>query len=1142
MVLSIGYVLHEMTTVVNHVDRDRIAALETVKRSPDDMSLLSPLKSNDEVCSKADNRAGFSSVDEHGYTPLHRAAENGHGVDINIQDRLGKTALHYATENGYCDGVELLINSGADIGETDKNKRTLLHCASENGHCKVMETLVKRGVEVDEKDEKDRTALHCASKTGNRATVELLLNEGADISAKDADGCTAIHYAAEEGRCSVLELLLDRGADLAGKQSKHGWTALHCAARKGHCEAVSLLLDKGAEVDEKDKNNRTALLLAAHRRPLAMRLLLERGASVDHKGNFGQTALHLSALTGCCEAMTLLLDHGADVNVKDSKGWAAIDFAAMNGHMAAIRLLSARGADLNGFNKAMLHHAAYGGYCDVINLLLDRGADVNRRENGNLTPLHDAATSGHHDAIRLLLERGADLEAQDDSNMTPLGLASLTDAADAFKLLLSHGADVNVKNVEGVTPLHSASAYGSYNYVVWLLERGARVNVQDNLGFTPLHYGVKNWAIVEKLLRKDKKTIQGRTPLHHAAHPCIDSAETVELLLLAGANSDAVDERGKKPIDLAEKNSKIKVILSNHRKCYPDLQRLCRMRIRSLFGRGGEDKVDALPLPHTGDGEFSTKDRDIRIASLETNIEDLRKGGWSIRWRPGCIAWFAFQNTDYDVVAFSKLKGVSSIKFVPEDVLVDTSMALNDPKKSTENNYLRTDHGYEDVDLKLGSGNVILLSGLKRATPPELPPRNVGMGGTPVVRPESMGASPSREETQGDGHKVTVDKEYEDMDQKDTDGTYKDGDQKHGSQRDSPSEHPTEHLDVGDKEEERTERQDEQEKFRGGEPATVKWTKAKALQVCLFIFGCGLLAIFSVKTGNLLSPFFISGSKEADNSTNQPNIIDAKQTNEENSLAKVNLASASKPEVQFWFNNPRMTMSAEEISSESTVAFSTSALSSTLQLQIFSTSPMMILDEGDSSTVGYSTLQILAHGGESTELSTDISGHTVLPLYPVIVSPSVTVTCERGWHGYNKHCYKLEKGKLTWFKARKECKKHGANPASILSQEENNFIEDLINDVDVKCSSKQVWIGLHNKDGWTWSGTHGAGLTYTNWAPEEPSGKSWLGREENCGAMYTKIMDSVRRRYSPRTDALRLPMFLHVDSTQKNVRRVVTEA
>ncbi|KAI8511042.1 hypothetical protein Bbelb_119580 [Branchiostoma belcheri] len=39
-----------------------------------------------------------------------------------------------------------------------------------------------------------------------------------------------------------------------------------------------------------------------------------------------------------------------------------------------------------------------------------------------------------------------------------------------------------------------------------------------------------------------------------------------------------------------------------------------------------------------------------------------------------------------------------------------------------------------------------------------------------------------------------------------------------------------------------------------------------------------------------------------------------------------------------------------------------------------------------------------------------------------------------------------------------------------------------------------------------------------------------------------ELVDSVRRWYSPRTDALRLPTFLHVDSTQKHVRRVVTVA
>ncbi|KAI8495174.1 Endothelial cell-specific molecule 1 [Branchiostoma belcheri] len=45
-----------------------------------------------------------------------------------------------------------------------------------------------------------------------------------------------------------------------------------------------------------------------------------------------------------------------------------------------------------------------------------------------------------------------------------------------------------------------------------------------------------------------------------------------------------------------------------------------------------------------------------------------------------------------------------------------------------------------------------------------------------------------------------------------------------------------------------------------------------------------------------------------------------------------------------------------------------------------------------------------------------------------------------------------------------------------------------------------------------------------------------------CRHEMDPLLDSVRRRYSPRTDALRLPTFLHVDSTQKHGRWVVTVA
>ncbi|KAI8491859.1 hypothetical protein Bbelb_302320 [Branchiostoma belcheri] len=62
--------------------------------------------------------------------------------------------------------------------------------------------------------------------------------------------------------------------------------------------------------------------------------------------------------------------------------------------------------------------------------------------------------------------------------------------------------------------------------------------------------------------------------------------------------------------------------------------------------------------------------------------------------------------------------------------------------------------------------------------------------------------------------------------------------------------------------------------------------------------------------------------------------------------------------------------------------------------------------------------------------------------------------------------------------------------------------------------------------------------------PDVSPANTQRGRQPRLPTPYIctpRLADSVRRWYSPRTDALRLPTFLHVDSTQKHVRRVVTE-
>ncbi|CAF4311681.1 unnamed protein product, partial [Adineta steineri] len=137
-----------------------------------------------------------------------------------------------------------------------------------------------------------RTALWYACRNGDLELVqELIIRGHANINK-----CGVLVVAAQNGHEKVVDYLLKRGCDVNRRVRNYNESALHAASRRNHLCIVNLLLKYGANSTLRDKQKRTALDYAIHKRHVEIaKVLINHQHGCFNMSPSGYTPLMLAA-------------------------------------------------------------------------------------------------------------------------------------------------------------------------------------------------------------------------------------------------------------------------------------------------------------------------------------------------------------------------------------------------------------------------------------------------------------------------------------------------------------------------------------------------------------------------------------------------------------------------------------------------------------------------------------------------------------------------------------------------------------------------------------------------------------------------------------------------------------------------------
>lgn len=189
------------------------------------------------------------------------------------------------------------------------------------------------------------------------------------------------------------------------------------AAEQGNSKKINTLLEHGVNINSKDKQGRTAIMIATYANyPEIVKTLIEKGADIDIQDNIKNNPFLYAGAEGYLDILKLTIKAGADPSLLNRYGGTALIPASEHGYVEVVReLLEYTDVDVNHVNNlgwtALMEAIVLGDggekQQETIELLINHGADVNIPDSEGVTALQHAEERDYVKIKEILLRAGA---------------------------------------------------------------------------------------------------------------------------------------------------------------------------------------------------------------------------------------------------------------------------------------------------------------------------------------------------------------------------------------------------------------------------------------------------------------------------------------------------------------------------------------------------------------------------------------------------------------------------------------------------------------------------------------------------------------------------------------------------------------